>query len=266
MIFPRLAGNLVDLATASGHSFLHGMYENAAYVLGFLLLQCACSYGRVYFFSRVSERGTAALRQALFDGILHAPFTYFHRARSGDLFSRLTVDVSLIQNTFSITFVELLRQVGIICVGLFMVYSLAPLLTLVLLLGLPFLVLLAIFLGRKIRGYARLAQDAQGSVGHVMEEAIHLVKTIKSFAAEDWQGPPACRLARAGNSRHFARGQVQGTFHCDHHVPVVVGRVGRRGVWGLARAARSHDHGFPFFLHTLRHAGGRFGGGAWRCI
>lgn len=186
MAFPLLAGKIVDIA-AKHALFSANVYTIAIYIAIFVVLQAIFSYARVYFFSVVSEQGTADIRKAVFKRMIHLPLSYFQAARSGDLLSRLTTDVSLVQQSFAVTLVEFIRQVAVVCAGLLMVFSLAPILGIALLFGAPILAFFVVYFGRKIRGYTRFAQNRYGAVNSVADEAIQLIKTIKAFGSEPLQ-------------------------------------------------------------------------------
>src|SRR5688572_13130825 len=70
LTFPFLAGKLVDQASGSGDFFIKGINQIAFALLGILVLQSVFSYGRVYFFSKVSERSLADLRGAVYEKII----------------------------------------------------------------------------------------------------------------------------------------------------------------------------------------------------
>src|SRR5688572_16585777 len=55
LTFPFLGGKLLDAATGKRGFFIEGINQITFALLGILVLQGMFSYGRVYFFSKVSE-------------------------------------------------------------------------------------------------------------------------------------------------------------------------------------------------------------------
>src|SRR6478736_1914791 len=76
-----------------------------------LVLQAIFSFSRVYTFSIVSEKSLADLRHAVYEKIIWLPQTFFDSRRVGELISRITSDVSTLQDAFSFMLAELFRQV-----------------------------------------------------------------------------------------------------------------------------------------------------------
>ena len=71
--------------------------------MGILVAQGVFSFVRVYTFSIVSERTLADIRSTVYEKIIWLPMTFFDRSRVGELLSRITSDVSTLQDTFTIT-------------------------------------------------------------------------------------------------------------------------------------------------------------------
>ncbi|HEY1056881.1 MAG TPA: ABC transporter transmembrane domain-containing protein, partial [Emticicia sp.] len=76
-----------------------------------LILQAAFSFLRVYTFTRVSEQSMRDLRKELYTKIITLPITFFEKSRVGELMSRITSDVTQLQDVLSITLAELFRQI-----------------------------------------------------------------------------------------------------------------------------------------------------------
>jgi ATP-binding cassette subfamily B protein len=102
MLFPYLIGKMMDIA--SGVDF-YGMDLNDIFWLMFVVLvaQGVVSYFRVLLFARLSEKGIADLRIALYEKLVSLPIVFYEENRVGELMSRLTADVERLYNAFSIT-------------------------------------------------------------------------------------------------------------------------------------------------------------------
>src|SRR5688500_11313884 len=128
LAFPRLAGELLDVASGKPKYF-ETINQVAVALLLILFVQSIFSFVRVYTFSIVTEKGMADIRHAVYRKIVWLPMTFFDSRRIGELMSRLTSDVGTLQDTFSFTLAELLRQVLTLVFGIAIIFYLAPSLT-----------------------------------------------------------------------------------------------------------------------------------------
>jgi ABC-type multidrug transport system fused ATPase/permease subunit len=100
LAFPRLAGELLDVASGQG-TYFTSIDQVAIALLLILFVQGIFSFVRVYTFSIVSEKGMADVRQAVYRKVIWLPMTFFDSRRVGEVMSRLTSDVATLQDTFS---------------------------------------------------------------------------------------------------------------------------------------------------------------------
>lgn len=183
MAFPKLAGELLD--AANGKSVYFNSVDAVALTLLLLfLLQAGFSFIRVYTFSIVSEKGLANLRVRVFEKLLYQSMTFFDSRRVGELMSRVTSDVATLQDTFSFTLAELLRQLLTLLTGIILLFVFAPDLTIFMLLTFPVLIVAALIFGRYIRKISKLTQDKLAETNVVIEESLQNIHTVKSFTNE----------------------------------------------------------------------------------
>lgn len=183
LAFPRLSGELLDIA--SGHPHYFDSINTAALVLvGILFVQGIFSFVRVYTFSYVSERGLADLRNAVYNKIIWQPLSFFDQNRVGELMSRMTADISTLQDTFSFTLAELFRQVITLIAGIVLLLYLAPALTGFMLLTFPVLVIAALVFGKFIRSLSKKTQDKLAAANVIVEESLQSIPVVKAFTNE----------------------------------------------------------------------------------
>jgi ATP-binding cassette subfamily B protein len=178
---PWLLGKVVD--SASG-KYDHSINLITFFIIGILVLQALFSFFRVYFFSQVSERAMADLRTALYSKIVTLPTIFFEQRRVGELTSRLTSDISQLQDVLSITLAELFRQVATLVIGISIITYTSPQLTLFMLATFPILVISALVFGRFIRKLSKKAQDALADANVVVEETLQSINIVKAFTNE----------------------------------------------------------------------------------
>lgn len=158
--------------------------EVTAIFVVLLILQAAFSFLRVYTFTRVSEQSMRDLRKELYTKIITLPITFFEKSRVGELMSRITSDVTQLQDVLSITLAELFRQVFTLVGGVILISLLSSKLTLFMLSTFPFLVVAAIVFGRFIRKNSKKVQDELAKTNIIVEETLQSVNVVKAFTNE----------------------------------------------------------------------------------
>lgn len=192
LTFPFVAGKLID--TAQGSEWIVNDVNSIALILiGILAVQSIFSFFRVWLFALVSERSMRDIRMSLYSRLVRLPLSFFDKRRTGELISRITSDVSQLQDTFSTTLAELFRQVITLVAGVAFLLFNTPKLTLFMLGTFPVLVLFAMVFGRFIRRLSKKTQDELAAANVIVEETLQSIVTVKSFVGEAYES------ARYGN-------------------------------------------------------------------
>lgn len=187
LMFPFLAGKLLDAASGKTGFFLTSINQVALALMGVLTLQSLFSFMRVYAFSIVSERSLSDLRQAVYKKMIWLPMSFFDSRRVGELLSRITSDVSTLQDTFTTTLAEFVRQLLILIIGIAVILVLTPKLTLFMMLTFPVLTVGALFFGRFIRKLSKKIQDMLAAANVIVEETMQSITVVKSFTNEAFE-------------------------------------------------------------------------------
>ena len=182
--FPFFAGKLLDVAQGKGDFILTSINQIAVALIAILAIQSVFSFLRVYTFTIVSEKSLADLRHAVYAKIIWLPISFFDSRRVGELTSRITSDVGTLQDTFTFTLAELLRQLLILMIGIPLIFILTPKLTIFMLLTFPVLVLSALFFGKFIRKLSKKTQDQLANANVIVEETLQSIAVVKSFTNE----------------------------------------------------------------------------------
>ena len=183
LAFPKYLGELVDAAQTKP-SDIDGI---ALTLGGILLAQSIFSFGRIFFFERVAQRSLASLRSAMYSHLVSLPLPFFHEKRIGELTSRLQSDIGVLQETFTSTLAEFIRQIVIIVGGIALLVYQSPSLTGFMLLVLPLVVLLAVFFGGRIRKYAKEVQTASAESNTIVDETLSAAATVKAYTQEQFE-------------------------------------------------------------------------------
>jgi len=183
LAFPKLLGDLVNAGNEGNLS--DKINQIALLLAGILLVQAVFSYFRTLLFVRVTELSLADLRQHTYTHLIHLPVKFFESRRVGELNSRISSDISLLQETMTTTLAEFVRQVIIIVGGIGLLVYTSLNLTIFMLAIIPGVVLLAVFFGRFIRRYSRNAQKVVAESNTIVEETLQGIQSVKTYTNEE---------------------------------------------------------------------------------
>jgi ATP-binding cassette subfamily B multidrug efflux pump len=124
------------------------------------------------------------LRQDAFNHIQTLSMGYFNREDVGEVMSRLTNDIEAIDMGVSNSFNEGLRGILTITMTLFFMIMLNIRLTLMVLVTVPFMGVIAVVIGIRVRKAYRINQQKVADLSTKIEEAVSGVKVIKTFGRE----------------------------------------------------------------------------------
>lgn len=188
MLFPALVGKLIDAVNGEPIDFIgytfYGINSLAAALLLLFTIQAIFAFFRIYLFSEVTERVLMALRKDTYSHLLSLPMNYFTSKRVGDLNSRISNDISQIQETFTIVIAELIRQFLTLSIGIAALTYYSFKLTLIMLGSLPVVILIAIVIGKKVKNYSKDTQASISDSNVIVEETLTAIQSVKAFANE----------------------------------------------------------------------------------
>ena len=191
MAFPFLAGKLIDAANHKPvvlpNGIELGIDRIAILLFTIIVFQGFFSFGRIWFFTQVSEFTVRDIRKALYAKFVQLPIPFFEQNRVGAITSRITSDVGQIQDTFSLTLAELFRQVFTLVIGITAIMVVSVKLSLFMLLTFPPIVLAAGLFGRKIRTLARTTQQELATTNTIVEETLQAINSVKAFTNERFE-------------------------------------------------------------------------------
>jgi ABC-type multidrug transport system fused ATPase/permease subunit len=110
--------------------------------------------------------------------------SFFAARRVGELNSRISSDISLLQDSLTSTLADLLSQLILIIGGITLMTISSFKLTLFMLAILPAVALFAFFSGRAIRRYSRKAQGYVAESNTIVEETLQGIQNVKAFTNE----------------------------------------------------------------------------------
>lgn len=182
LAFPKLLGDLVD--PKSSHHLFKGMNQAGVLLVAVLVAQSVFSFFRIVLFVNVTEKTLATLRQTIYSHLIRLPMKFFLERRVGELSSRISSDISLLQETFTTTLAEFIRQMIIIIGGVVILLITSPRLTAFMLAILPVMMVAAVVFGKFIRRFSKQVQEQVAAANTVVEETLQGILNVKAFANE----------------------------------------------------------------------------------
>jgi ATP-binding cassette subfamily B protein len=184
MSFPLLIGEMTKVIEGKSKYLIN---EVTLFFFAILIVQAILSFIRIYTFAQVSEKSMRDVRQTLYAKIITMPIFNFEKRRVGELMSRITSDITQLQDVLSITLAEFFRQIFTLVGGIALITYLSWKLTLFMLATFPLLVVAAIVFGKFIRKISKKSQDELAETNIIVEETFQSIQAVKSFTNEGYE-------------------------------------------------------------------------------
>lgn len=185
LMFPKLLGDMVDLGTKG--RMMEEITRTGLILMAILVAQALFGYTRTRLFVVVTEKTLASIRQHIYNHLIKLPMSFFSARRVGELNSRISSDIALLQDTLTYTLADLISQVIVIIGGITLMAISSFQLTLFTLAIVPAISLLAFFSGRAIRRYSKKAQAFVAESNTIVEETLQGIQNVKAFTNEAFE-------------------------------------------------------------------------------
>ncbi|MEI2719554.1 MAG: ABC transporter transmembrane domain-containing protein [Gemmatimonadales bacterium] len=208
--FPLVVRYLLDAAFERHDR--HLLDQIALGLLAIFATTAVLNYIQTYFLSATGERAVAGLRRELFGKLLEMPPGFFADRRTGELTSRLTVDIGLLQGILSHQLADFTRQMLALVGGVVVLTWMQPKLMLTAIGVVPVVALSALIFGKRLKSITTSVQDQLADSTALAEEAFGQIRVVQGFAQEPYERERfAARVGRVVTaSLHRAR--VRATF------------------------------------------------------
>jgi ABC-type multidrug transport system fused ATPase/permease subunit len=184
LIFPALMGDLLDSATKGT---LESINKTGRVLIAIFLANAVFSYFRIYLFAIVTEKTLALLRQTTYNHLIKLPMVFFSSRRVGELNSRISADVALLQETFTSTLAQFIRQVITIVGGITLLAVISYKLTLFMLAFVPVVAIISRIFGGFIRKLSKETQNKVAESNTIVDETLQAIANVKAFANETFE-------------------------------------------------------------------------------
>ena len=154
-------------------------------MFGIVAAYAFTSGGRFYTVTWLGERVASDLRRDLFQRVLALSPSYFEQARTGDILSRLTADIAVLQALIG-SAISVGARNSLTAMGAFaMLFVTSPRLAGIVALVVPAVVVPLVWFGRREKRLSRDSQDRLADVGAYAEETINGLRVVQAFTYEE---------------------------------------------------------------------------------
>jgi subfamily B ATP-binding cassette protein MsbA len=144
-------------------------------------------YLQGFFMAYVQQAVMRSFRNRLFEKYQRLSLDYFHRRRTGQIMSRVTNDVVVLNESIDIGFNRLVTDSILLAVFAGFLVILSWKLTLLAMVVLPAVFVFIWYVGKKLRKYSERSQQKMADVTSVLEETINNMRIVKAFSMEAFE-------------------------------------------------------------------------------
>jgi subfamily B ATP-binding cassette protein MsbA len=191
-IAPQIGG-LKESMTAWVNSLVynsdrHAMLINFCIVILIIVLAKNLSqYLQGFYMAFVQQSVMKSFRDRLFEKYQRLSLDYFSSRRTGQVMSRITNDVVVLNDAIDLGFNRLVTDSILVIVLFAFLLILSWKLTLLAMVVLPVIFGFIWYIGKKLRKYSERSQERMADVNSVLEESINNIRIVKAFSMESFE-------------------------------------------------------------------------------
>jgi ABC-type multidrug transport system fused ATPase/permease subunit len=179
LVIPRILGDGIDTALNSGSRSRLVML--ALIILATTVVRSAARFGDTYITQLVSQQASYDIRNALYNHLQHLSFTFYDKAQTGQIMSRLTVDIDAARMFLSAGLLNLI-QIFLVVVGVsYLLISLNWTLALLCLAFMPVIFWQTMYVSKRLQPVWTKVQQLIGALGTTLQESLFGIKVVKAF-------------------------------------------------------------------------------------
>ncbi len=186
LIGPMLSGYAIDaIQPGKGLVVFRTVFYYAVLMIIFYIISSILSYLLSVLMIRISQRIVRKMREEVFTKLVDLPVEYFDRNQAGDIISRISYDIDVVNTSLSTDVVQIFASVITVVGSLIMMIIISPQLVLAMLITIPLSLFYTKYMAKKVRPLFRKRSAKLGELNGFVEEMVSGQKTIKAYAAED---------------------------------------------------------------------------------
>ena len=189
IVLPKIMGTMIDngIGDAAAGLGIGYIISRAAMMIGFLCIMIMGGIGGHYFSIKAAVSFSTDLRQGVFEKVQRFSFKNIDNFSTGSLVTRLTNDITQIQNMVRMLLIMAMRSPGMLIGGIIMACSINARLALVLAIVIPVLAIVIATLLRIAFPRFGIMQKKLDNLNSGIQENITNVRVIKSFVRQQFE-------------------------------------------------------------------------------
>lgn len=185
VVLPKLMANIINVGVANGSAgYITG---TGALMILVALLMMAGGVGGAYFGAKAAVSFAADLRKDAFDKVQTFSFANLDQFSTGSLVTRLTNDITQVQNLINMALRMMLRAPGMLIGALIMAFVMNAELAVIVLIVIPILVGAIAVLIKIAFPKFKIMQKKLDALNSNIQEMLTNVRVIKSFVRGDYE-------------------------------------------------------------------------------
>ncbi|WP_100371723.1 ABC transporter ATP-binding protein [Bacillus sp. FJAT-45037] len=186
LVHPLLLAKIIDEGVMAGD--LDVVIFWGAIMIGMSILAFMSGVTNSFYAAHVSQSTGHDIRNGLYRRVQSFAFSQLQKFETSSLITRMTNDVTQIQNTIFMSLRIMMRAPLLVIGGTIMALLVNAKLALFLVATIPILLLFLIWMMKKGGAMFRLVQSKLDRVNHVMRENLKGIRIIKAFVRRDYEG------------------------------------------------------------------------------
>ncbi len=192
-VLPKFLTDIIDKISNAFHNYIFAGDTSEILLKICILILIAFvgknvfGYLQNYYLAYIQQGMIKNIRDEAYVHMHKLPMSYFKNEKTGDLISRITNDVNVIQNSFSTVFFSFFREPITLFVFMIIAITISWKLFLLSLIIVPISAILIGWIGISLRRQTRVLQQQMGDITAVLQESISGVKIVKAFGMEKYE-------------------------------------------------------------------------------
>jgi len=176
---------VIDKLNAVEPNTLFWIFPFAVIII--LLIKHLFVFAYQYLMSDVSQRIMRDMRLRLYEKIQNLSLDYFSEKRTGELISRITHDVNVVENALSYGVTDLFRQTFMIIIFVSIAFSIYPKAAFFIFVVFPLIGFPMSKIGRRLRKISKGTQEKMADINTLLLETISGIQLVKAFGTEQYE-------------------------------------------------------------------------------
>jgi len=185
MVIPILMARIVDLGIYGGDMAL--IFRTGGMMIVIAILGLIAGLGGAYFGAKASAGFARNLRKAMFDNIQTFSFSNIDKFSTSGLVTRLTTDVTNIQNAYMMTLRMAMRAPSSLIIAMIAAFTINAELASIYLVAVVILSVIMVFIMNRATKYFKEVFEKYDALNESVQENVSAIRVVKAYVREDYE-------------------------------------------------------------------------------